>query len=64
MRDGRWKYIQRMADARDELYDLSADPDEIQNLAGQYPEITARYRQVTNGMVDYLVDQYRDPPRR
>ncbi|OHD33790.1 MAG: hypothetical protein A2004_08825 [Spirochaetes bacterium GWC1_61_12] len=64
VRDGRWKYIQRMADARDELYDLSADPDEIQNLAGQYPEITARYRQVTNGMVDYLVDQYRDPPRR
>ncbi|MCP4136133.1 MAG: sulfatase-like hydrolase/transferase [bacterium] len=43
IRDGKWKYIRRMKDGFEELYDLTKDPDEKQNLASGHKEITARY---------------------
>ncbi|MFH2001670.1 MAG: tetratricopeptide repeat protein, partial [Planctomycetota bacterium] len=42
LRSGRYKYIQA---PRPELYDLSSDPRELQNLIDTRPEIAARMRQ-------------------
>ncbi|HWE51643.1 MAG TPA: sulfatase-like hydrolase/transferase [Bryobacteraceae bacterium] len=44
LRDGKWKYISEMRDDFPELYDLSRDPDERENVASAHPELTARYR--------------------
>jgi arylsulfatase A-like enzyme len=63
VRDGRWKYIERMKDSMEELYDLDSDPREARNLADEEPEILLRYRGVVDGMVAYMIDQYRDLPR-
>ncbi|MBU0956175.1 MAG: sulfatase-like hydrolase/transferase, partial [Spirochaetes bacterium] len=63
VRDGRWKYIKRMKDSREELYDLESDPFEQTNLAAEQPEIAGRYSQVSDDMVRYLLEQYKDPPR-
>jgi len=45
IRDRRWKWIEAAGDP-DQLYDLSRDPDEIENLAGRpgYEEIEAALR--------------------
>jgi arylsulfatase A-like enzyme len=64
VRDGRWKYIQRMRDSREELYDLDADPGERADMAADNPSVVSRYRTVAAGMVSYLVDQYRSIPRK
>lgn len=34
-RTGRWKYLRRESDGREELYDLASDPGERTNLAGK-----------------------------
>ena len=34
----RWKLIEFLEDGRVELYDLGADPGEVENLAGGRPE--------------------------
>lgn len=44
LRDGRWKYILKIAGDIEELYDLSKDPFERANQAGREPELCARYR--------------------
>jgi len=41
VREGRWKYIHKV---HPELYDIEADPGELQNLAAEKPEITERLR--------------------
>jgi arylsulfatase A-like enzyme len=33
--DGRWKYIWEVASGREQLFDLSADPDECRDLSGE-----------------------------
>ena len=38
LRDGRWKMIHELESGQSRLFDLSADPDERQNLADLYPE--------------------------
>jgi arylsulfatase A-like enzyme len=63
VRDGRWKYIERMKDSVQELYDLESDPREARNVALENPEIALRYRGVADGMAAYMIDQYRDAPR-
>ncbi len=37
LRDGKWKFVLSIRDGRTELYDLSADPTEQTNVAGQHP---------------------------
>ena len=42
LREGKWAYVDFQGDVRDkELYDLEADPYELENLAGTMPELQA-----------------------
>ncbi|MEV6700344.1 arylsulfatase [Streptomyces sp. NPDC051453] len=58
--DGRWKYIWRSADGREQLFDLRADPQELNDLASTLPEtvgvwrgrLTAVLRERPEGFVD------------
>jgi glucan phosphoethanolaminetransferase (alkaline phosphatase superfamily) len=45
LRDGRWKLIHELDSGQSWLFDLTADPEERLNLANEYPERTAEYRQ-------------------
>ena len=47
IRDGRWKLITSLEDARvvDALYDLEADPGERRNVAAANPDIVVRLRE-------------------
>ena len=40
-----WKYIFDFLSGKDELYDLTTDPKEAHNLAGEQQPLVARYRQ-------------------
>ena len=42
VRKGKWKAIRNGSRNPVELYDLSADPSEALNLAGQHPDIAAQ----------------------
>jgi len=64
VRDGKWKYILRMKDSREELYDLEADPGEKTNLAESNPSVASRYREVSDDMVAYMLEQYRNVARK
>jgi len=44
LRDGRWKMIWHLDEARTELFDLSEDPAESHDLADAAPERVAAYR--------------------
>ncbi len=44
VRDSNWKYIRRMKDGLEELYDLSEDPDEMKNLALENKSLLSKYR--------------------
>jgi arylsulfatase A-like enzyme len=47
VRTGRYKYIyDEVRPDQAELYDLQADPGELQNLAGQHPQVVAQLRAV------------------
>jgi arylsulfatase A-like enzyme len=54
-----WKYIHRFPDGPDELYDLKADPDERQNLAGRPAQ--AKVRRDLSGRLKEFFDRYADP---
>ncbi len=45
--DARWKYIRA---PRPELYDLEADPNELNSLASVQPDVTARMEQKLSGI--------------
>jgi phosphoglycerol transferase MdoB-like AlkP superfamily enzyme len=64
VRDGRWKYIRRMKDSGEELYDLGADPVEKKNIAEDNPTIVERYRKVSDEMASYMLEQYRHIARK
>jgi arylsulfatase A-like enzyme len=38
IRDGDWKFILRVPEGDEELYDLKSDPDEQRNLAAEQPD--------------------------
>jgi len=44
MRQGNWKYIRFLTEEREELFDLSTDPGEKNNLAASQPERLANMR--------------------
>ena len=48
VRDGQWKYIRRIQDSFQELYDLETDPDESNNIAEFNPDVTGRYYEFTD----------------
>ncbi|MCL2026220.1 MAG: sulfatase-like hydrolase/transferase [Leptospirales bacterium] len=58
VRDGRWKYIRRMKDSFQELYDLEADPDEADNIAELNPDITRRYYEFTDRARNFKIAFY------
>lgn len=41
--DQQWRYV-RYVDGAEELYDIVSDPNEFQNVAGDYPKVTAEMR--------------------
>jgi arylsulfatase A-like enzyme len=43
LREGQWKYIGEIRSGAAELYDLSVDPAEQRNIAGEHPEMVARF---------------------
>jgi arylsulfatase A-like enzyme len=45
LRDGRWKVIHEWESSRTCLYDLESDPQEQHDIASQFPERTATYRE-------------------
>ncbi len=53
VRDRRWKYIMRMKDNYEELYDLENDPLEKKNLAETEKTVTERYRAVVQMSQEY-----------
>lgn len=58
VRDARWKYIWN-ATAEDELYDLAADPGELQNLAS-FPAYAGELQRLRRRAVAWM-DQIGDP---
>jgi arylsulfatase A-like enzyme len=60
--DGRWKLIlhrERAKDAGMELYDLQADPQELNDLSQEFPDVIARLRDELKEMEAVV----QDPPR-
>lgn len=58
LRQGNLKYIFNTSADRDELYDLSIDPEEQTNLAPAHPDRCRRYRQRLAAWVDYQIRMY------
>nr|WP_298894736.1 sulfatase-like hydrolase/transferase [uncultured Altererythrobacter sp.] len=55
-RIGKWKALRASEDAAVQLYDLSTDPGESKDVAGQYPDIAADF---ANRFDEELVEQAR-----
>ncbi len=45
VRDGRWKYLVHLDGSREQLYDLSADISESNNVASQHPDVAKRLKE-------------------
>ncbi|QLG28860.1 sulfatase-like hydrolase/transferase [Halorarum halophilum] len=45
VREGDWKYVFMQNGGREQLFDLSADPHELDDLSGERPEQTAELRE-------------------
>lgn len=58
VRDAKWKYIRRMSDSFEELYDLDSDPLETNNLSTMYPDIIKRYNEFTDKSRTYSTAYY------
>ncbi len=58
LRDDRWKYILRLQDGFEELYNLKDDPDEKKNLAAQHPSLVSRFRSYIEKAHRYRVSFY------
>jgi arylsulfatase A-like enzyme len=48
IRDGRWKYIYRVEDGYEELYNLSNDPREMKNIAPEMENRVALFRHLVS----------------
>jgi arylsulfatase A-like enzyme len=49
LRDAEWKYVFRLDDGRVELYHLPDDPREVHDIAGQRPDVLARFAPIMRG---------------
>jgi arylsulfatase A-like enzyme len=58
VRDRKWKYIMRMKDRFEELYDLENDPLEKKNMAETKKEIAERYRKVVERSQEYKKEYF------
>jgi choline-sulfatase len=45
VREGQWKYLYDLREGEEELYDLSKDPIEWQNVAKEHAALSTRFRQ-------------------
>jgi arylsulfatase A-like enzyme len=63
VREDNWKYIFDLREGSDELYDLTADPDEQRNLVKAMPERAARMRQRLAAWTEANRRQYERPAR-
>lgn len=49
LRDGKWKFVEHViGDSSPELYDLSTDPNERVNIAGQHPDLVATFHPIAS----------------
>ncbi|XP_052599681.1 arylsulfatase K isoform X4 [Peromyscus californicus insignis] len=55
LRTGQWKYIAYSdgASVQSQLFDLSSDPDELTNIATEFPEITYSLDQKLRSIINY-----------
>ncbi len=60
IRDGKWKYIRRMDNGLEELYDLETDPGELKNIKERHPDITEKFRNYILNAREYQVNFYRE----
>jgi len=59
MRDGKWKlHVRRRRGKGVELYDLSTDPSESDNVAGQHPQVVKRLKRKLEAWVKELPKDY------
>ena len=59
IRDGKWKYICRLKDQIEELYDLSSDPDEKKNIAQDNENLVKKFRNIILAGKDYKAEYYK-----
>ncbi len=52
VRTGDWKYIWIANGGREQLFNVTEDPDELHELTGRHPDVTARLRQVAVEALD------------
>ena len=58
VRDGKWKYIRRMDNGMEELYNLETDPDEMKNIKDAHPDLTEKFRSFVLKGRDYQINFY------
>jgi arylsulfatase A-like enzyme len=61
VRDGRWKLLLNPDRSRVELYDIPADPSELNNLAAAHPEVVDRLAKAAIGWQETLPKGPVDP---
>ncbi len=59
VRDRKWKYLYNFTRAVPELYDLSVDPEEKNNLSGQFPDVARRYQAVVERSYRHRIGYYK-----
>lgn len=60
IRDGKWKYIRRMDNGLEELYNLETDPEEMKNIKDNHPELTDKFRNYILNAREYQVNFYHE----
>ena len=58
VRDGEWKYIRRMDNGMEELYNLKTDSDEMKNIKDIHPDLTEKFRSFVLKGRDYQINFY------
>jgi N-acetylgalactosamine-6-sulfatase len=55
LRDGEWKFLMNPSRNRVELYNITEDPGEVDNMAKEYPDIVKEY-------TDFILEWYKTLP--
>jgi arylsulfatase A-like enzyme len=59
VRDGDWKYIYRVWDGFEELYNIKNDPDEKKNIAAERQDISSMYKKYLLNARRYKIQYYK-----